>query len=697
MKSKIYLLLLILSGLSLNISAQQLSLQWAQQFGGTGWDYVNSMVTDSSGNYILGGSLKGTLPGDTTQTGLVYSNNAYLASCDTNSKIQWQKTFGGKMFSNITSLTHTTQGTLISGIFQDTIRFESQMATTRAYTGAYLAMVNEKGSPVWLRKTGGLATIKQILVCTNPHGQSFMAGTFADSLQLAGTEQALNGEKGFFMATLLPDGSETKPFVFKGTGNYTLGGINCTDSIVCLAGSFSDTLRINDTILISYGEEDVFIATFTSSGKLKHLITAGGIGNEQIRSVAFSPNGEIGVTGSYDYSILMQDQILQTKGGKDIFVAVIDTSGNLKWLRSIGGLGNDYGYTITTNNNNDYFVSGNFVHYIQMPDENGNIVEMDASSAFGNAFIAKYNSLGELKASYNLPATSEDYCQSLIVGNDGMITAAGNFYQTMQIPDISDTIKLISQGERDIFLLHFKDLCKDVTVDAGQDTAVCPGGSIYLTSPGRYPFYRWLPGGSPNHGLDVTKPGTYKLLITDKNGCIASDSITVKLRELPAVAAGSDTIIAAGANLQLEKASVLNTATVEWGTQGSGYYGNADMLSTYYSPSFADISNGSVLLTLAATNQCVTNSDSLVLTIHQDDDGITAFPNPTQGLVTLVSTKGITIRSASITNQSGNVIQSNITVNGTVLQYSLSAYPPGAFLFHLNTGTSTITKIINKQ
>jgi hypothetical protein len=697
MKPKIYLLLLILSFLSLNISAQQLSLQWAQQFGGTGWDYVNSMVTDSVGNYILGGSLKGTLKGDTTQPGLAYSNNAYLAACDTNGKILWQKTFGGKMFSNITSLSKMPTGILLSGIFQDTIRFDSLLAGTSAYTGAYLASVNEKGNPLWLRKTGGLATIKQILVSCSPHGQVYMAGTFADSLQLAGTELALTGEKGFFMATLIPDGSESKPLVFKGTGICTLGGIVSSDSLVCLAGSFSDTLHINDTILVSYGEEDAFVAQFTPAGKLKHLITAGGIGNEQIRSLAISPTGEIGITGSYDHSILMQDQILLTKGGKDIFVAVIDTAGKLKWLRSIGGLGNDYGYTITTNSNNDYFVSGNFVHNIQMPDENGNIVDMDAGSAFGNAFIAKYNSAGELKASFNLPATSEDYCQSLIVENEEMITAAGNFYQLMQIPKANgDTVTLTTKGERDIFLLRFKDLCKGVSIDVGQDTAFCPGQSLYLSGPKSYPFYRWLPGGLPNRGLEVTKEGSYRLLVTDINGCIASDSLNIVLRKLPVAEAGNDTTIAAGEQLKLDVATVENSTSVEWKTDGSGYFGDADMLSTWYSPSYTDISNGKMLLILSATNQCGTFENSLELSIKQDDDGITAFPNPTSGLVTLVSTKGITIKSVSITTQSGTVVKNSIPVNGTVFQYNLSSFPPGTFLFHLTTGSTILTKIINK-
>lgn len=698
MKPKIYILILLLTFFAATISAQQLSLQWAKQLGGNGWDYVNSMVTDSIGNYLLGGSLKGVLASDTSHPGMLYSNNAFLASCDINGKILWQKTFGGTMFDNITSMAHTSEGTLIAGIFQDTIRFDNQIATTQAYTGAYLVMANQQGNPVWLRKTGGLATVKQILVSSSPHGQIYMAGTFTDSLQLAGVEKALNGEKGFFMATLLPDGSETKPLVFKGTGTCSLGGISCMDSLVGLAGSFSDTLHINDTILVSIGGEDVFVALFTPTGKLKHLVTAAGTGNEQVSSVAFSPTGDIGITGSYDHSVLMNNQIIQTKGGKDIFVAVIDTNGNLKWIKSIGGLGDDYGYTITTNKTNEYFISGNFVHNIQMPDENGNLVAMDASSPFGNAFIAKYNSSGELKASYNLPAASEDYCQSLIIGNDGMITAAGNFYQSIQIPSSGRyTTKLISEGERDIFLFQFKDLCKDVTVDAGPDTILCPGRSIYLPSPGPYPFFRWLPGGLPNHGLDVTQPGTFQLLITDNNGCIASDSIVIKLQQLPVAYAGNDTSVAAGENLLLGKAIALNSSSVAWHSQGTGYFGNDGLLSTSYSPSFADISNGTVLLTFSASNQCDTSEDNLVLTIKQDDDGITAFPNPTEGLVTLICTKGIMIQSVSITSQSGNVILPNTRVNNTMFQYNLSSYPPGAFLFHLTTGTTTLTKIINKN
>jgi hypothetical protein len=84
MHPKIYLAIVLFTVVALSTSAQQLSLQWAQRFGQQGWDYVNSMIATPAGNYILGGSLKGTLSGDTTHPGLAFSNNAFLASCDTN-------------------------------------------------------------------------------------------------------------------------------------------------------------------------------------------------------------------------------------------------------------------------------------------------------------------------------------------------------------------------------------------------------------------------------------------------------------------------------------------------------------------------------------------------------------------------------------------------------------------------------------
>ncbi len=697
MKSRIYTIIILLSGLSFNIRAQQFSLEWAQKFGRSGWDYVNSVIPTPSGRLMLGGSLKGTLNQDKRFPELSINNNAFLAACDPRGNILWQKIFGGKRFSNITSLVSIPQGIMISGIFQDSIRFDSLFATAKSYTGGYLALADEQGKPVWLKNTGGLATISDILLCSNTKGKVFMAGTFADSLQLAGKEQAINGEKGFFLAILLPDGSEVNPVVIKCKGKFSLGGISGNDSLVCMGGSFSDTLFVNDTMLVSAGKEDVFLMIFSSEGALKHLISAGGTGIDQVSSITFSNSGELCFTGCFEYAFLADNQILKSKGGKDIFVAVIQQSGRLKWLRSIGGPGDDYGHFITVNDKNDIFVSGNFVHHIQMPDEHGLIIEMDAKSPFGNAFIAKYNMNGELKVSFNLPATSEDYCKSLIADHNGSITAAGNFYNRMQLkgPD-GQVNELMSAGERDIFLLRFKDICQDVIIDAGADTAFCPGQSVYLIPPESYPYFQWMPKGLPNQDLEVKKAATYKLLITDQHGCMASDSLQVKMRQLPLVVAGNDTVIASGGTLRLDRATAENATEVNWTSDGSGSFASPGVLCTSYSPSYADISKGRVQLTLLAANHCGAAYSNFFLSFKQDEDSIAAFPNPTKHMVTFVCNKGKSIRSATITSQAGEVIVDKLAVNSTVMKYDLSTYPSGTFIFHLKDGTTTITKVITK-
>jgi hypothetical protein len=697
MKYTIVIIFFIFCAMSFRSMAQHLEVQWAKQFGSTGWDYVNSMVPTAKGGYLLGGSLKGILPGDSLNAELGSSNNAWLISTDSNGVSLWQKTFGGKMFENITSMSQTPDGVLISGIFQDSLFFENLSICSQAFSNGYTALIDTNGTPVWITSTGGSATISHMLNICSPSGDLFVAAVFADSLNLNGEVLAQNGEKGIYCSQINTEGNVLRTLILKSKGYCHLGGLACTDSVLYLAGSFSDTLQITDTLLVAMGGEDVFIAAFSYAGALLKITSAGGMGNERVQALTLTPNQGVALTGWFDYAFLLDSLLVQGVGGKDIFVAALDSNLQALWLHSIGGLGDDYGYAITSNLNNEYFVSGNFVHYLQLSGENGNLVELDASSAFGNAFIAKYDSIGNLKASYNLPATSEDYAKIIIADTNGMITTAGSFFELMQLQGMGNGIEnLATRGERDVFLLRFLDLCNNVSVDAGIDTAFCIGQSIILTAPAAFQYYRWLPEGLPNQDMQVQQAGTYKILITDFNGCIASDSIHVVEKPLSTAFAGNDTLIEAGVTHTTINASTNYASNVEWITDGSGYFSNPYEVSTLYSPSTGDISTGGVQLTLNATNTCGTVTDTMLLNIQQDNDGITVYPNPTPGPLTLVCTEGKTIISALITNQAGNVIENLLNVNNTALEFDLSTFPPGTFLFYLTTNTGIITKTINK-
>ncbi len=95
-----------------------------------------------------------------------------------------------------------------------------------------------------------------------------------------------------------------------------------------------------------------------------------------------------------------------------------------------------------------------------------------------------------------------------------------------------------------------------LTIDAGMDTTICDGDSVTLTPSGGT-AYIW----SPADGLScvacnqpVASPNvstTYYAISTDEFGCIAMDSVTVRVG-MPKVDAGKDTSICKGSAVQLQ-------------------------------------------------------------------------------------------------------------------------------------------------
>ena len=112
--------------------------------------------------------------------------------------------------------------------------------------------------------------------------------------------------------------------------------------------------------------------------------------------------------------------------------------------------------------------------------------------------------------------------------------------------------------------------------NAGSDSTICLGNSIQLNGSGGINF-EWVPISSIdsstafNPTATPLSSGTYTLIITDANGCTATDDITITVNLLPIVAASSDIQIcyqtsailnASGAvNYEWSPSTTLNSST----------------------------------------------------------------------------------------------------------------------------------------
>lgn len=174
---------------------------------------------------------------------------------------------------------------------------------------------------------------------------------------------------------------------------------------------------------------------------------------------------------------------------------------------------------------------------------------------------------------------------------------------------------------------------------------------------------------------DSTAGSVTLILTSTNNGVCAAKSDTMKITTTVATiaAVGNDTSICSNDSLALN-GNISGGSAGTWTSSGTGSFSPSNTtLNGYYHPTAADLSNGSVILTLTPANGCQPKADSLVLAIN-------AAPvvNAGTNVVVCASTNTIALNGSVsggsstgiwTTSGSGTFSPNDSTLNGT---YTLS-------------------------
>jgi type IX secretion system substrate protein len=141
----------------------------------------------------------------------------------------------------------------------------------------------------------------------------------------------------------------------------------------------------------------------------------------------FCDGSNIYLVGAYGGSLIFPSDTLNSNGNNDIFISKFDGSGNVIWIRTIGGnfmppsnLENGYGAFDSTNN--WLYVSGSIIGTVNF----GNGVSLSTGiNNIEDAFLAKYDASGICQWAKLISSPGKDvsYC---FVQPDGNILVAGS-------------------------------------------------------------------------------------------------------------------------------------------------------------------------------------------------------------------------------------------------------------------------------
>jgi hypothetical protein len=157
-------------------------------------------------------------------------------------------------------------------------------------------------------------------------GNIVVAGTFAESITIAGTELTATGGRDAFVAKLTSGGVLLWAKAFGTAGSDQVGGVAVVDGHdVVVVGTFQDTLELGGGPLVSAGGSDVYAVRFDGAGTHLWSKRFGGTALDRGNRVV-ADGGSVIVAGEFSDTVDFDGTPLTSVGQTDAFVLRLDAA-----------------------------------------------------------------------------------------------------------------------------------------------------------------------------------------------------------------------------------------------------------------------------------------------------------------------------------------------------------------------------------
>ena len=525
----------------------------AAKLGSTAHTYGSGIAVDPQRNTYASGWFTGTLALPGTNLVSRGGEDVFIAKFDPQGNLLWAKQAGGTNDDRALAVAVDSQGnSFLAGTFRSPAQFEDTVASGPYYmTAVFTAKYDPSGHLLWVRHAGSAGYTLLTSLATDTTGQPCIAG----SVSVPTTFGTNVLDRGLFAAKYTTQGDVLwATRIGADYWDQTAGIAVDTTGQHYVAGSFNGTKTFGTTALTSQGDFDIFVAKLDSSGNLVWVSQAGGTNYQAATGIALDTSANFHITGTlYPGTATFGDTTLTNAG---IFIAKGDTAGNFLWARGAGGSTLTTSHGIAVDGNGNCYIAGTYDSHATTGVYFGDIMLSGAG-----AFLAQYDTSGAFRWVTPAPCTNTATAKAVATSPLSTAHVVGYFRGSLSLGPLVLTNASIGNA---LFVGNFG--APPVIFTNPQSQTILQGQSATLSvaASGPPPLqYQWLSNGSnlpsatcPSYAITNAQSADaaiYLAIVTAANLATATSApATITVVVPPTITSDPiDTTVLRGATLSL--------------------------------------------------------------------------------------------------------------------------------------------------
>jgi len=322
-----------------------------------------------------------------------------------NPTFEWANHIGGTGIDLVNHITTDVEGNVIvTGVFMDTVDFDpgsgvtNLVSTATGFGDVFIQKLDAKGNLLWVKKMGGIRNDYGFSSICDLQGNVYTTGSFQETVD------------------------------------------------------FDPGPEVNN--LSSVGRSDVFVQKLDTDGNFLWVKQMGGKYDDTGYDITIDVDGNIITTGHFQKTIDFDPGLgvtnLTSEGKLDVFVQKLDADGNFMWAKSMGGIDDDKGYSVTSDVDGNVYTTGFFNKRVDFnPGESTFYLQAHYAE---DIYIQKLDADGNFIWAKSMGGIGTDMGHSIVIDPTGNIYTTGFFEETVDFDPGTGVVSLTSEGDADIYV-----------------------------------------------------------------------------------------------------------------------------------------------------------------------------------------------------------------------------------------------------